>query len=49
MNSEEEEISLTTYKAINKEVAERQSKIEKQIKHMRRMLSELLENSQAAV
>ncbi|CAG8649561.1 5055_t:CDS:1, partial [Acaulospora morrowiae] len=49
MNTEEEEIPLTTYKVINKEVAERQSKIEKQMEHMGRMLSELLKNSQAAV
>ncbi|CAG8700684.1 6654_t:CDS:1, partial [Acaulospora morrowiae] len=49
MNTEKEEIPLTAYKAINKEVAERQNKIEKQIEHMGRMLTELLKNSQAAV
>ncbi|CAG8791392.1 8557_t:CDS:1, partial [Acaulospora morrowiae] len=36
INTEEEEIPLTTYRAINEEVAERQNKIEKQIEHMGR-------------
>ncbi|CAG8774510.1 18707_t:CDS:2, partial [Acaulospora morrowiae] len=35
--------------AINDEVAERQDKIEKQIEHMGRMLSDLLENGQSAI
>ncbi|CAG8753537.1 5275_t:CDS:1, partial [Acaulospora morrowiae] len=49
MNIEEDEIPLTTYKAINDEVAERQDKLEKQIEHMGRMLTELLENGQSAI
>ncbi|CAG8749451.1 2966_t:CDS:1, partial [Acaulospora morrowiae] len=49
MNTEEDKTPLTTYKAINDEVVERQDKIEKQIEHMRRMLSDLLENSQSAI
>jgi hypothetical protein len=48
MYIEENEIPLTTYKAINDEVAERQDKLEKQIESMGRMLAEVLENGQAA-
>src|SRR5581483_7040005 len=49
INIEKNEISLATYKAINDEVAERQDKLEKQIEQMGRMLTELLENGQAAI
>ncbi|CAG8788734.1 1462_t:CDS:1 [Acaulospora morrowiae] len=49
MNIKEEEIPLTTYKAINDEVAERQDKLEKQIEQIGRMLMELLKNGQAAI
>ncbi|CAG8663692.1 1479_t:CDS:1, partial [Acaulospora morrowiae] len=46
MGREEEETSLATYKAINKEVTEKQDKLEKQMEQMGKMLSKLLENSQ---
>ncbi|CAG8793142.1 12320_t:CDS:1, partial [Acaulospora morrowiae] len=49
MNIEEEEIPLTIYKAINDEVAEKQDKLEKQIEQMGKILTELLENGQAAI
>ncbi|CAG8742545.1 16108_t:CDS:1, partial [Acaulospora morrowiae] len=42
----EEETPLATYKAINKEEAEKQDKLERQIEHMGKMLSKLLENGQ---
>ncbi|CAG8785958.1 8889_t:CDS:1, partial [Acaulospora morrowiae] len=49
MNIEEDKIPLTTYKAINDEVAERQDKLKKQIEHIERILTELLENGQLAI
>ncbi|CAG8524798.1 17153_t:CDS:2 [Acaulospora morrowiae] len=41
---EEEETPLTIYKAIHKEAAERQDKLERQIEQMGKMLNKLLEN-----
>ncbi|CAG8657491.1 5437_t:CDS:1, partial [Acaulospora morrowiae] len=44
MGREEKETPLATYKAINKEAAERQNKLERQMEQMGKMLSKLLEN-----
>ncbi|CAG8786404.1 12089_t:CDS:1, partial [Acaulospora morrowiae] len=49
INTEEDKTPLTIYKAINNKVAERQDKLEEQIEHMGRILSELLENGQSAI
>ncbi|CAG8785662.1 12943_t:CDS:1, partial [Acaulospora morrowiae] len=46
MGREEEETPLATYKAINKEAAKRQDKLERQMEQMGKMLSKLLENGQ---
>ncbi|CAG8725818.1 13823_t:CDS:1, partial [Acaulospora morrowiae] len=46
MGREEEETPLATYKAINKEMVERQDKLERQMEQMEKMLSELLKNGQ---
>ncbi|CAG8783146.1 7992_t:CDS:1, partial [Acaulospora morrowiae] len=46
MSREEEETPLAIYKAINKEAAKRQDKLERQMKQMGKILSELLENGQ---
>ncbi|CAG8539597.1 5001_t:CDS:2 [Acaulospora morrowiae] len=49
INTEENEILLTVYKTINEEVVARQSRLEKQIEHMGRILIELLKNKQLTI